>query len=116
MDGLLLLNARMLNFERRLLTSRQPGNCRLQGSLVHGGAIYQTFTYTVWYVRQLKFLVLRQNRKLEDGEAKNGRIVVWNHWLTKASLCSCAWLKLAIFTCPRASRACDRDGLLLWGA
>lgn len=74
------------------------------------------FAYTVWYVWQLKSLELRQSRKLVDGEAKNGRRFVRNHLLTKSSLCSCAWLKLAILTSPRASRACDKDELLLLGA
>lgn len=78
--------------------------------------VYHIFAYTVWYVWQLKFLVVRQNRKLGDEEAKNGRIFVWNQLRTKASLCSSAWLKLAILTSPRASRACDKDGLLLLGA
>ena len=78
--------------------------------------VYHIVAYTVWYVWQLKFLVARQNRKLGDGEAKNGRIFVWNQLLTKVSFCSCAWLKLAILTSPRASRACDKDGLLLLGA
>lgn len=68
------------------------------------------FAYTVWYVWQLKFLELRQYRKLVDGEAKNGRIFVWNHLLTKELFCSCLWLKLAILSSPRASSACDEDG------
>lgn len=60
--------------------------------------------------------MLRQNRKLGDEEAKNGRAFVWNQLLTKASVCNCVWLKLLIFTSPRASRACDKDGLLMLGA
>lgn len=74
------------------------------------------FAYTVWYVRQLKFLEPRHDRKLREGEAKNGRIFFWNQLLTKLPFCSCAWLKLAILTSPRASRACDGDGKLLLGA
>lgn len=70
-------------------------------------------TYTVWYVRQLKLLVLRQNRKFVDGEARNGRIFFWNQLLMKSSLCSCAWLKWESFTSPRASRAFDKAWLLL---
>lgn len=56
--------------------------------MLHGGAVYHVFAYIVWYAGQLKFLELRQNRKLLDAEAKNGRRFVWNQLLTKASLCS----------------------------
>lgn len=116
MDTLRLPNAWMLKFERKLLTSKQLENCRFLCNLVHFGANYQIFTYTVWYVWQLKFLELRQNRKLGDAEARNGPSSVWNQNLTKASLCSCAWLKFAILSSPRASRAGDMAGLLLLGA
>lgn len=116
MDTFRLLSAWMLRFERKLLTSKQLESRCVLCNLVHFGANYQVFTYTVWYVRQLKFLELRQNRKLGEAEAKNGPSSVWNQNLTKSSLCSCAWLKFAILTSPRASRAGDMDGLLLLGA
>ena len=110
MDALWLLNARTLKFERRLLTSTQLENSSFLCIPVHVGAVYHMFAYTVWYVWQLKFLALRQYRKLVDGAAKNGRIFVLNHSLTKELFCSCAWLKLAILTSPRAPSTCDEDG------
>lgn len=112
MDCLWSLNTWMLKFEKALYTSKQQDNSRSFYNLVHTGEIYHTFAYTVWYDWQLKFLELRQNRKLEDGEAKRGRNV-WNQLLTKSTLCSSAWLKLAILTSPRAPRAFDKDGKLL---
>lgn len=72
--------------------------------------------YTVWYVWQLKFLVLRQNRKLEDEEARNGRILAWNTLRTKVSSCTSASVKLANVTSANASRAFERESLLVLGA
>lgn len=62
----------------------------LLSNLGHGEETYDIFAYAVWYVRQLKFLVLRQNRKLEDEEARSGPILVWNQLRTKVSFCSSA--------------------------
>lgn len=112
MKGIWPLSAWILKFERAFLSFKLQANCNLD----HGGAIYHIFAYTIWYVWQLKFLVLRQYRKLGDEEARNGRISVWNQLLTKAPVCNCVWLKLSILTSPRASRACVKDGLLLLGA
>ena len=102
----------MLKFEKALYTSKQEVNSRSFCNLVHTGEIYHIFAYTVWYDWQLKFCALRQNRKLDDGEAKRGRNVR-NQLLTKSPLCSCAWVKLATLTSPRASRAFDKAGKLL---
>lgn len=110
MDGFRMLNTWMLEFERALLMSKQVENCWCLYSLVHSRGLYHTFAYTVWYVWQLRFLELRQNRKLGDGVAKNGRNFVQNQSWTKGLLCSCAWLKLEIFTSARASRAFSKCG------
>ena len=115
MDCVWLLNTWMLKFEKGLYTSKQEVNSRSFCNPVHTGDIYHIFAYTVWYDWQLKLLALRQDRKLDDGEAKRGRNVR-NQPLTKSPLCSCAWVKLAILTSPRASRAFDKDGKLLFPA
>ena len=82
---------------------------------VFSRAIVHKLAYTVWYARQLKFLELRQNRKLEDGAAKSGRNVL-NHPFTKSGFWSSAWLKLAILTSPTAARRLDKAGKLLFPA
>lgn len=52
--------------------------------------VSHTSAYTVWYVWQLKLLVLRQKRKLEEDEARNGRMTLWNKLRTKVSFCTSA--------------------------
>lgn len=112
MNELWLPNALMLQLERKPLTPKHlQGLLQFRRDWSNPSYIYST--YTVWYVRQLKLFLLRQNRKFADGEARNGRIFFWNQLLMKSSLSSCAWLKLASFTSPRASRAFDEAGLLL---
>lgn len=117
MNAFWLLNTWMLEFERRILTFKLEVKLRAPSAiLVSVEKTHDIFAYTVWYVWQLKFMALRQTRKLWDEEAKKGRILFWNQLRTKVSFCSSAWLKLEIRTSPRASRACDSDGLLLLGA
>lgn len=111
-----LLNAWMLKFKTRLLISWQTENSRILSHFWHNGTTFHILTYTVWYVWQLKFLVARQDRKLVDVDGKNGRSLPLNQADTKVSFCSSAWLKVEILASPRASRALDKDGLLLFGA
>ncbi len=114
MRWLCRLNSRTLQFKEKAFnteTTRKKGKCLLH--LVDIEALYGIFAYTVWNGWQLKFLVARQSRKLGDEEAKNRPIFAWNQLLTKESFCSCSWLKLAILTSPRASRASDTLGLLM---
>lgn len=111
------LSAWMLKFQRGLSVSKRHTQIRVfLSNRGHSGETYDIFAYAVWYVRQLKFLVLRQDRKLEDEEARSGAILAWNQLRTKVSFCSSACVKLESLTCAKASSAAERDGLLALGA
>lgn len=91
MKAFCLLSAWMLKFQRGLSLSKPRTQIQVFLShLGHSAETYDIFAYVVRYVRQLKFLLLRQKRKLEDEEARSGAILPWNQLRTKVSFCSCA--------------------------
>lgn len=91
MNAFCLLSAWMLKLQRGLSVSKRRTQMQVfLSNLGHSEETYDICAYAVWYVRQLKFLVLRQNRKLEDEEARSGPILAWNQLWTKVRFCSCA--------------------------